>query len=118
MRALLSVVCGLLSITCLCAAQESPEYRTCGDKAKSQWEINSCAADEAKRADVELNSAYRQLLVKVKNNAEAVSKINGFERAWIVYRDAYFKAMFPAADKQVYGSMYQMEICLLGAKLL
>jgi uncharacterized protein YecT (DUF1311 family) len=117
MKALLFVVCSLLFVPCLCVAQESPEYRACGDKAKTQAEINSCAADEAKRADVELNRAYGEVLLKVKSDAAVVSKIKAFDRAWIAYRDAYFAAMYPASNKQVYGSMYQMNVCLLGAKL-
>jgi uncharacterized protein YecT (DUF1311 family) len=118
LKTLLLVVCGWLFVTCVCVAQESPEYRACGDKAKNQMEINSCAADEAKRADAELNRVYSELLVKAKKDALVVSKIKAAERSWIAYRDAYIEAMYPAANKQAaYGSVYPMQVNLLGAKL-
>jgi uncharacterized protein YecT (DUF1311 family) len=101
----------------LCRAQESAEFRACNQKAKSQPEIYASAADEAKRADVELNRVYKELLQKIEKDAVAVSKVKAFERSWIVYRDSYFAAMYPAANKQAYGSIYPTEICLLGAQL-
>ena len=118
MRALSLLGCVWLFLSCLCVAQESPEYRACGDKAKNQVEINSCAVDESKRADAELNRVYSELLVKVNKDAAVVSKVKAAERSWITYRDAYIEAMYPATNKQsAYGSMYAMQVNLLGAKL-
>jgi len=46
------------------------------------------------------------------------AKIKSAQRAWLLYRDAYLEAMFPAADKPTeYGSMYAMQLALLRAKL-
>jgi uncharacterized protein YecT (DUF1311 family) len=98
--------------------QESPQYRACNDKAKTQSEMNTCASDEAARADVELNETYRKLLAQAGNQEDSVSKIKAAERAWIAYRDAYIDAMYPAKNKQAeYGSMFPMEATLLRAKL-
>jgi uncharacterized protein YecT (DUF1311 family) len=99
-------------------SQPSPRtFDACADK-KTQAELNSCANEEAKRADAELNSTYRTLLSKAAPRPESVAKIKAAERAWIAYRDAYTEATFPAENKQAeYGSMYPMLVNLLRAKL-
>jgi uncharacterized protein YecT (DUF1311 family) len=80
--------------------------------------MNACAGQERKRADTELNSSYRALLAKTAKQPETAAKIRTAQESWLVYRDAYLEAMFPAADKQTeYGSIYPMQLALLGAKL-
>jgi uncharacterized protein YecT (DUF1311 family) len=102
----------------VCLAQNSTQYRTCNEKAKTQAEMNACANKEAVRVDAELNDLYRTLLSKAESQPEGVAKIKAAERAWIAYRDAYIDAMYPAKDKQAeYGSIYPMEADLLRAKL-
>lgn len=99
-------------------AQDSAQYRTCNEKAKTQTEMNACASEEAARVDAELNKVYHQLLSQAVNKDEAVAKIKTAEKAWIAYRDAYLEAMYPAKNKQAeYGSIYPMEVNLLRAKL-
>jgi uncharacterized protein YecT (DUF1311 family) len=109
----------LMALTpCACLAQNSKQYGACGDKAKTQFEMNACANEEAMRVDAELNRIYAKLLSKAKDDTAAVAKIKAAETAWIAYRDAYIDAMYPATDKQAeYGSIYPMEVDLLEAKL-
>ncbi len=114
----LAVVFFVAVISFPCFAQNSEQYRTCDDKAKTQAEMNACANKEAARVDAELNDVYRTLLSKAESQPEAVAKIRAAERAWIAYRDAYIDAMYPAKDKQAeYGSVYPMEVDLVRAKL-
>ena len=40
-------------------AQESAQYRTCLDSATSQMAMNTCASEEAGRAEARLNDVYR-----------------------------------------------------------
>lgn len=99
-------------------AQDSAQYRTCNDKAKTQGEMNACASEEAARVDAELNTVYRNLLSKAASQPGAVAKIKASERAWITFRDAYMDAMYPAKDKQAeYGSVYPMDADLVKARL-
>jgi len=99
-------------------AQDSAQYRACNDKAKTQGEMNACASEDVGRAEAELNSVYRKLLVRAASQPEAVAKIKASESAWITYRDAYIEASYPAKDKQTeYGSVYPMVADLLKAKL-
>src|SRR5579872_2389576 len=95
-------------------AQDSAQYRACNDKAKTQGEMNACASEDVGRAEAELNSVYRKLLVRAASQPEAVAKIKASESAWITYRDAYIEASYPAKDKQTeYGSVYPMVADLL-----
>jgi uncharacterized protein YecT (DUF1311 family) len=112
----LSVV--LLAMSLSCFAEDSAQYHACSEKAETQAEMNACASEEAARVDVELNEAYRRLLLQATNQEKAVAKIKAAEEAWIAYRDAYLEAMYPARDKQAeYGSVYPMQADLLRAKL-
>jgi uncharacterized protein YecT (DUF1311 family) len=111
------VVLAAMAAPWFCSAQESTEYQACDAKATTQYGINRCASEEAARVDAELNRVYRTLVAKRKDDAAAVEKLKKFERAWIAYRDACFGAAYPAANKQQYGSIYPMEVDLLGAKL-
>jgi uncharacterized protein YecT (DUF1311 family) len=99
-------------------AQQSASLRACNRSAKSQAEMNACANQEAARADSALAHIYKQVLVKASAQPEAVEKIKAAERSWLLYRDAYLDAMYPATDKQTeYGTIYPMEANLLRAKL-
>ena len=102
----------------LCAAQGSDEYKTCSDSASTQTALHRCADEELRRADRDLNSAYQRLLSEVREQPGVIDKIKAMERAWVIYRDAYVEAMYPAADKQAaYGTMFVVENLLLRARL-
>jgi uncharacterized protein YecT (DUF1311 family) len=99
-------------------AQESAQYRACLDSATSQMAMNTCASEEAGRAEARLNDVYRDLLSLSAKQVEALAKIKAAEKAWTDYRDAYLEAMYPAKDKMgEYGSVYLMEANLIRAKL-
>jgi uncharacterized protein YecT (DUF1311 family) len=105
-------------VTSLALAQHSALFRACNQKAKSQAEMNSCANQEAARAETERARLYNTLLTKTSSQPDAAGKIKSAEKAWIAYRDAYLEAMYPAADKQAeYGTIYPMEADLLRARL-
>ncbi|WP_017305080.1 lysozyme inhibitor LprI family protein [Spirulina subsalsa] len=52
----------------------------------SQWEMNVCADQGAKEADVRLNEVYRQLRAKVAGTPQENRLIEA-EKAWIDFRD-------------------------------
>jgi uncharacterized protein YecT (DUF1311 family) len=93
-----------------CRSQESAQFRDCMKKASDQTSMNSCEDAEFRRADSELNGVYQLLLSKATQIPSATVKIKAAERAWILYRDAYMEALFPADDKQgAYGTRYPMD---------
>ena len=107
-----AVMVALLSVS----AQKKQASDPC--EGNTQSEMNQCAFGELRRADAELNRVYHQLLKTVESDKLATTKIKWAEQTWIVYRDAYSEAMYPAEDKQAnYGSMYPMEHAELMTKL-
>jgi uncharacterized protein YecT (DUF1311 family) len=108
----------MISLSTYCNAQQAPQTDSCLDKAETQSELNVCASEEFKRADLELNKTYQHLLAIVRSDTKATNAIRLSENAWIQYRDSYLKAMYPEEDKpQSYGSMFPMEFDLLAADL-
>jgi len=101
-----------------CLAQNSQTFRTCNEKAKTQSEMNACASAELARVEAQMDDVYNTLLTKTESQPEALAKIKAAQKAWLVYRDAYVAAMYPAKNKLTeYGSMYPMKVSLLRAKL-
>jgi uncharacterized protein YecT (DUF1311 family) len=99
-------------------AQNSQTLRTCNEKAKTQMEMNACASNELARVEAQMDDVYNTLLSKTESQPEALAKIKAAQKAWLVYRDAYIAAMYPAKNKQAeYGSMYPMKVSLLRARL-
>jgi uncharacterized protein YecT (DUF1311 family) len=99
-----------------CSAQKSEAKQgsqgaknPCWDRATTQSELDHCADLDAKASDAQLNMAYSRLLDAAKGDAVRATKINAAEQAWMAYRDAYIKAMYPAENKQDYGTSYPME---------
>jgi uncharacterized protein YecT (DUF1311 family) len=99
-------------------AQDSGQLDRCLYKADTQLEMNSCANEEAVRAEAELKDLQQKLALAARKEPGAIAKIGAVARTWIAYRDAYLKAMYPAKDKQAaYGSIFRMEFGLLRAKV-
>src|SRR5258705_9124611 len=75
--------------------------------AQTQAEMNKEACDEYKKADVELNAVYQQVLRENKGQTLFLKKMQAAQRAWLVYRDAHLAALYPGANPQAqYGSVY------------
>jgi uncharacterized protein YecT (DUF1311 family) len=100
------------------AAQTSDEYKACSNAAGTQAALHRCADEELRRADRDLNEAYRRLISVAKDKPDAVVKVRAMERAWMAYRDAFVEALYPAPNKQAaYGTMFVVEALLIRARL-
>ncbi|MBC3366539.1 lysozyme inhibitor LprI family protein [Pseudomonas sp. SWRI154] len=73
--------------------------------ATSQGDLNQCSAQENKAADKELNSLYKQITARLKDNAETTQLLVKAQRAWIGFRDA--ECSFSASGVEG-GSVYPM----------
>jgi uncharacterized protein YecT (DUF1311 family) len=59
------------------------------DTAQAQTEMNLCADLQFKKADAELNDAYRDLFAGYKKlDKDLASALTKSQRAWIAHRDA------------------------------
>jgi uncharacterized protein YecT (DUF1311 family) len=104
-RIFITLLFALFATSGLCQSTESPCWKT----AMAQNEMNRCADLDARAADADLNDVYQKLLSKLKSDDNAVKKVRFAQRAWIAFRDAHLRELFPAEDKQrEYGSMYPM----------
>jgi uncharacterized protein YecT (DUF1311 family) len=83
--------------------------RPCFDTARTQFELNECAHQEAIRADRDMNALYGKLLSRVAKNPQALAAIRNMQRDWLSLRNAYMLAMFPDQDRLDYGSVFPME---------
>lgn len=73
--------------------------------ATTQGEMNQCAAQAKKAADDELNSLYKQITARLKDNPEAKQLLVKAQRAWIGFRDA--ECNFSASGVEG-GSVYPL----------
>lgn len=73
--------------------------------AITQGEMNQCAAQESKAADHELNSLYKQITARLKDNPDAKNMLVKAQRAWIGFRDA--ECEFSASGVEG-GSVYPL----------
>ena len=55
--------------------------------ATTQAEMNDCQGKEYKKADAELNAAYKQLMSKLDDDGERAA-LKAAQLAWIKFRDA------------------------------
>lgn len=77
--------------------------------SQTQAELNETARVEYTTADAELNRVYQQILQARKADVEFVLRFKAAEQAWIVFRDAEVRALYPAVNKQrAYGSVYPL----------
>ena len=93
------------------AASAASASKACDD-ARTQLDINQCAADEAEAADAELNAVYRQVMQKLQGQPVAIDRLRAAQRLWIPLRDADIEARYPVGKDEnprvLYGSMYPM----------
>ncbi|WP_434703223.1 DUF1311 domain-containing protein [Pseudomonas sp. Z1-12] len=73
--------------------------------AITQGEMNQCAAQESKVADSELNSLYKQITARLKDDPNAKNMLVKAQRAWIGFRDA--ECEFSASGVEG-GSVYPL----------
>jgi uncharacterized protein YecT (DUF1311 family) len=83
----LSLAALLLSGTpALLAAQRGGD--PCPD-ARTQFDMNACAAGQLARADTVLNERYQRLLRALADEPGRVERLRVAQRAWIRFRDAH-----------------------------
>lgn len=86
--------------------------------SQTQHEINKEASEEYKKADIELNNVYQNILTEYKFDSIFIDRLKKTQRIWISYRDAELEMKFPAENKQAqYGSVFPMCVSFFLKKL-
>jgi len=110
-RAVLFLLCAALPFA---ANAQQPDCKAPG----TQVEIDACAGADFGKADAELNSVWKSIQAKYKDQPQLLEKLKASQRLWLQFRDAELEALYPLAKGQdgrvQYGSMYPT--CYTGAK--
>ena len=100
------VLCGAIFVLLIARGTSSQENDSCFEK-RTQTEMNVCEADQAKKADTELNAVYTQLIAKNKSDAEFVQKLTFAQESWLKFREADLDFRYYQKDKlRACGSVY------------
>jgi uncharacterized protein YecT (DUF1311 family) len=83
-------LCALLACPAMRAADAQQKKKTAQDadpcpEAHTQLDMNQCADAQYRKADVELNRAYQQL---VRASGSSDAKLKAAQLAWLKFRDA------------------------------
>src|SRR5690349_2252798 len=73
---------------------------------QTQTEMNQEAAENCKKAEKELNSVYKKILMEYKGDTAFIRNFRIAERKWIDWRDAEMNAKYPPSGD--YGSVLPM----------
>jgi uncharacterized protein YecT (DUF1311 family) len=68
--------------------------------AQTQSQMNVDACSSLKKADAELNRVYQQILGANTKDVNFVKALRESKRAWIAFRDAHVKSIFPDPVRQ------------------
>lgn len=74
--------------------------------AQSQLDLNKKAQDNFLKADNELNTVFKKILTKYKEDTLFIKNLKAAQKIWIQFRDAELKMKFP--DTNEYGSVLPM----------
>jgi uncharacterized protein YecT (DUF1311 family) len=85
--------------------------------AQTQSDLNQDACGKFKQADAELNRVYQQVLAAKAKDSNFSIAFREAQRAWIAFRDAHLKSIFPDPDPRAYGSIYPMCRCMVLEKI-
>lgn len=88
--------------------------KDCGD-FDSQSDMRACYCDEYKKHDGELNRLYQEVVKRHKADKKAVARIQSAQKAWLEFRDAHLKTVFPESGLD--GSAQPMCHCILLAEM-
>ena len=74
----------------------------------TQTDMNICSGSDFKEADVQLNAVYQAVLSKHRADKAFIQNLQAAQRAWLAWRDAEMKAIFPDREPGYYGSVLPM----------
>ena len=81
-----ALVLGAVALMSSLPAQAADDM--CFEKAQNQSQMTECAVNAWKRADGELNTLYRQMQARLKDDRKASGLLVDAHRKWLAYRDA------------------------------
>lgn len=93
-----------LGVIALGLAPPAPaRAQDCADQ--TQMGLDQCAGAAYKKTDAQLNTIYRQITARLKDDADTKARLVAAQKAWIGFRDATCKFLAGNAEG---GSIYPM----------
>lgn len=91
-----------------CAARAAAASK-CFDAAQTQLELNQCADEALRQAQVQQRGVYRRILRTYAGDPLFISKLRAAQRAWKAFRNAEVDALYPhRGEAGYYGSVLPM----------
>jgi len=91
----------LLTLVLLIFSLNAPAQNQASENEKTRLEYET--------ADKELNQVYQKILNDYKADKKFIANMKTAQRAWMAFRDAELKALYPAQDGRLeYGSAFPM----------
>jgi uncharacterized protein YecT (DUF1311 family) len=78
--------------------------------SQTQAEMNEEAFATYKKADKELNSVYKKILVEYKSDTAFIRNLKISQRIWVTFRDAELNMKYPDREPYYYGSI--LPLCM------
>lgn len=97
---LLLLCAAVLSTNAYAKGQKNPE--DCMQTATTQIDLDRCAGMHYQKAADRLHSVYGQILKEYAKDPVFIKAFEASRKAWLAYRDAQMKMMFPHADEAMY----------------
>lgn len=79
--------------------------------AQTQDEMTRTACAEKEAAEQELKRTYREILGKYHADRAFIKSFKNAQRAWLSYRDAHVRSLYPHENSAEYGTVYSMCRC-------
>jgi uncharacterized protein YecT (DUF1311 family) len=88
-----------------------------GAFAQSQASMTPAACNKLKNADAALNRVYQEILKAKADDPNFVKAFRDAQSAWLAFRDAHVRTIFPDPDLNAYGTAYSMCHCTVVEKM-
>lgn len=88
-----------------------PMWLPSANASQTQDDMNRTACAEQKEAEQKLNKIYTGILSKYHADKMFINNMKSAQRAWLSYREAHIKSLYPHKDSTEYGTVYSMCRC-------
>jgi len=100
------ILLSLLALNLFAYAENSAD---CYASATKQFELNSCAINEEKIANTELENTYNLLLSLYKDDPVFIDRLKESQANWLKYKESQITMKYPhSAEPRYYGSVFPM----------
>lgn len=76
--------------------------------SQTQGEMNAAEHKNYLKADAELNSVYKMILLENKEDTAFLVNLKASQKIWMKFRDAEMKMKYPKNEEGIYGSVLPM----------